>query len=325
MLSSTQTCHLPPFCFHTNCLSSLGLFLFTPLEFFPSVLADGFSLKSEWQQVSSSLQDSSQYSGRPPTSRSSIPFSYCIVTFMVHSFFNSLARSRYLSFFSLSFRFILISWDSRVDNFANSLLFLLLIIIRSSLLAGIRWSVCMLKSHRSLCVAFSRTGARLCIYHLLVWSNLNFLYISLWITLPTQSCLALYSLCANLLHSLILWLMVSSLSPHSLHLLFCWVLSILTLIWLVLTVLSCAAIRRDSVSLLKFPFLSHFKVLSCEILFIIIIPHLEFFTSVLADGFSLEFEWQQVSSSLQDSGRSQQCCYLDSLYLSPNFQVLQAF
>ena len=30
-----------------------------------------------------------------------------IVTFMFHSFFNSLARSRYLSFFSLSFRFIL--------------------------------------------------------------------------------------------------------------------------------------------------------------------------------------------------------------------------
>ena len=55
---------------------------------------------------------------------------------------------------------------------------------------------------------------------------------------------------------------------------------------------------------------------------------LEFFTSVLADGFSLEFEWQQVSSSLQDSsqysGRPQQCCRLDSLHPSANFQVLQA-
>ena len=67
-----------------------------------------------------------------------------------------------------------------------------------------------------------------------------------------------YHVCrANLLHSLIIWLMVSSLSPHSLHLLFCWALSILALIWLVLMALSCAAIRRDSVSLLKFPFLSH--------------------------------------------------------------------
>ena len=30
-----------------------------PLELFTSAIADGFSLKSEWQQVSSSLQDSS--------------------------------------------------------------------------------------------------------------------------------------------------------------------------------------------------------------------------------------------------------------------------
>ena len=103
--------------------------------------------------------------------------------------------------------------DSQVDNFANSLFFLL-IIIRSGLLAGFSWSVCMLKSHRSLCVSFFRTGAGSCIYHLFVWSNWNFLHISQWITLPTQSCLALYSFCANLLHSLIMWLIVSSLSPQ---------------------------------------------------------------------------------------------------------------
>ena len=56
----------------------------------------------------------------PSTSKSSRPFNNplvivpnapitigTIVTSMFHSFFNSLARSRYLSFFSLSFRFIL--------------------------------------------------------------------------------------------------------------------------------------------------------------------------------------------------------------------------
>ena len=209
----------------------------------------------------------------------------------------------------------------------------------------------MFKTHRSLCVAFSRTGAGLCIYHLLVWSNLNFLQIFQWITLPTQSCLALYSFCANLLRSLIRWLMVSSLPPHSLHLLFCWVLSILTLIWLVLTALSCTALRRDSVSLIRFPFLSQVQVFWCEMLFIrrlkrpwccfsshsgslvvvifssivlsvsflmvVISPRLclllllllllftplEFFTSVLADDFSLEFQWQRDSSSLQDSSQ----------------------
>ena len=92
-------------------------------------------------------------------------------------------------------------------------------------------------------------------------------------------------LCANLRHSLIMGLIVSSLSPHSLHLLFCWILSIpaliclvlmalpcviflvlfiLALIWLVLKALYCAAIRKDSVSLLKFPFLRDVQVLSCE-------------------------------------------------------------
>ena len=57
---------------------------------------------------------------RPPISKSSRPFNDplltvpntpitigTIVTFMFHSCFNSLARSRYLSFFLLSFRFIL--------------------------------------------------------------------------------------------------------------------------------------------------------------------------------------------------------------------------
>ena len=106
-------------------------------------------------------------------------------------------------------------------------LFFLLIIIRSGFLAEITWSICMSKSHKSLSVLFSRTGAGLCIYHLFVWSNFNSLHISELITLPTLSCLVLYSFCANLLHLLIMWLMVSSLSAHSVNLLFCYVLSIL--------------------------------------------------------------------------------------------------
>ena len=225
-------------------------------------------------------------STRSPTSKSSRPFNNplvtvpkapitigTIVTFMFHSFFNHLAMSRYLSFFSHSFSCILWSARQQSRQFLQILFFFFvnykfLLIIKSDLLAEIRLSVYMSKSHRSLYVSFSRTDAGLCIYHLFVWSNLNFLHISQWITLPTQSCLVLYSLCANLLHSLIIWLIVSSLSPHSLHSLFCWVLSIRDLIWLVLMALFCAAIRRDSVSLLKFPFLSHVLVLSWEILFI---------------------------------------------------------
>ena len=129
----------------------------------------------------------------------------------VPQFFISLARSWYLYLFSHSFSFILWS-DGTAKSTILQVLSFLLIIIKSGLLTGIKWSVCMLKSHWSLYVVFSRTGAGLCIYHLLVWSNLSYLHISHWITLLTQSCLALYSLCANLLHSLIIWLMVSLLS-----------------------------------------------------------------------------------------------------------------
>ena len=182
---------------------------------------------------------------------------------MFHSFFNSLARSRYLSFFSYSFRFIMWSAVTAKTTILH-ILFFLLIIIRPGFLADIRWSVCMLKSHRSLCVLFSGTGAGLGRYHFLVWSNLNFLQISQWITLSTQSCLVLYSFCANLLHSLLMLLMVSSLLPHSLYLLFCWVLSMLALIWLVLMALFYTAIRSDFVSLLNFLFLGHVQVLLCK-------------------------------------------------------------
>ena len=134
---------------------------------------------------------------------------------------------REVEIFILLFTFSIsvVIWDSKVDNFASSLLLLLLllmmIIIRSGLLAEIWWSVCMSKSQRTVCVSFSRTDVGLCLYHLFVWSNFNFLHNSQWITLPTQSCIFLHSFCANLLHSLIMWLMVSSLSPHNQHLLFC--------------------------------------------------------------------------------------------------------
>ena len=96
----------------------------------------------------------------------------------------------------------------------------LLTITRSSSLAEIRWSVCISKSQRIVYILFSRTDSGLYIYHLLVWSNLNFLHNSQGITLPTRSCLIFNYFCANLLHSLIMWLIISSLSLYNLHLLF---------------------------------------------------------------------------------------------------------
>ena len=101
-------------------------------------------------------------STRPPNSKFSKPFNNplvtapkapitigTIVTFMFHSFFNYLASSMYISFFSNSFSFIL--WSAgRAKSTILQILFFLLITIRSGLLAEIRWSVCISMSHRNL-------------------------------------------------------------------------------------------------------------------------------------------------------------------------------
>ena len=121
----------------------------TTWEFFTSVLADGFhwSLNdSKSPQVSRTrfgilavLSNAVVWivSTRPPTSKSSRPFNNPLVivpnapitigriaTFMFHSFFNSLARSRYLSFFSLSFRFIL--WSAGT---AKSIIIIIMVVV----------------------------------------------------------------------------------------------------------------------------------------------------------------------------------------------------
>ena len=109
-------------------------------------------------------------STRPPTSKSSRPFNNpfvivpnhpitigTIVTFMFHSFFfNSLARSRYLSLFSLSFRFILWFAGTAKSTILPILFFFWLIILRSGLLAGICcWSMRVVHSKFKFIVNFS--------------------------------------------------------------------------------------------------------------------------------------------------------------------------
>ena len=126
-------------------------------------------------------------STRHPTSKSSSPFNNplvtvpkalitigIIITFMFQSFFSSLARFRYLSFFSLS----LFCGQSGLQcpQFCKFSFFVDYYKVWSS---GrdlvIRLYV---KVPYKLCVSFSRTDAWLCIYHLLVRSNFNFLHIS---------------------------------------------------------------------------------------------------------------------------------------------------
>ena len=171
------------------------LLLFTPWEFFTSVLADGFHWclsDSKSPQVSWTLLSILavlnnlvvwMVSTCPPTFKtfslfnnplSSVPKApitvSIIITFMFHSFFNSLARSRYLYFFSLSFSFIL--WlvgtaKSTILRFSFFLsfflfFFFLLIILRLGHLAEIRWSICKVKSQKSFtsCQFFTFSDVR---------------------------------------------------------------------------------------------------------------------------------------------------------------------
>ena len=59
-----------------------------------------------------------------------------------------------------------------------------LTITKSGRLEEIKWSVCISKSQRILCISFSRTDAGLYLHHLFTWSNLNIFHSSQWINLP---------------------------------------------------------------------------------------------------------------------------------------------
>ena len=127
------------------------------------------------------------------------------VAFMFHSFYSSLAKSRYLFFFSFNFSFTK-WWAETAKSSTRRVLsfFFFFTITRSGSPVEIRWSAYTSKSQKSLCVSFFRTDSGLCKYHLFMWLNFNFLHNSHWITFPTQSCLVLYSYCANLRHLFII-------------------------------------------------------------------------------------------------------------------------
>ena len=107
------------------------------------------------------------------------------VTFIFHSFFSSLAKSKYMSLFLLSLNFTL--WSAKMTKFTirqilfSFLFFLLiffffffffffflLIVTWFGVLDGIGWSVSISKPQIILCVSFSRTDSGLCMYHLVI-------------------------------------------------------------------------------------------------------------------------------------------------------------
>ena len=186
------------------------------------------------------------------------------ITFIFHSFFSSLARSRYSSLFSPSFDFTLWSTGtakSSIQQFS----FFWLTITRSVPLAEIRWSVWISKSQRQLC-AFPSLGRFLgCAYTTSLYGQ-----ISVSCTISSRSLPPPSRVLSNTRFELIFWI----------HLLHDWsfplyhnitymcyfvVSSISALTSFGLMALFCAVISRDSVSLFRFPFLSCVQVFSYEI------------------------------------------------------------
>ena len=121
------------------------------------------------------------------------------------------------------------------------------------------------QNSREFYASYSPRQILSCAYTTCLYGWFSDFYTTKWFTFPIRSSIILYSFCANLLLSLIMWLIISSLSSHKLHLQFCSVLSIFAQhTWSIYRCL--VLLLEDSVSLLRSPFsFSHVQVFSCEI------------------------------------------------------------
>ena len=165
------------------------IIIIIPREFFTSASAGGLSLEFEWQQVSPSLQDSSQYSSRSQKCCGWSPFVLLFPGLLVplpilqwqyqehqlqlvsaSSFLHFPSDAEVLVLLFTCFQFcLLVNRDRKVHNSACSLFFFFFFDYKN---IWSRWGG-PLKSQRSLFVSFSRRESRLYIYHLFVRSNLN--------------------------------------------------------------------------------------------------------------------------------------------------------
>ena len=145
------------------------------------------------------------------------------ITYIFHNFScSSLTRSRYLSWFLLSFIFTL--WSARMAKSTRwQIIFFLLIKTDWTGLDNLFVS----QSPREFYAShFLKTDSGLCIYYLPVWSNFSLLHNFQLITFLTLLYLHQYSSCVSSL----IWLTVLSLSPHSQQLPFSGMISIFALI-----------------------------------------------------------------------------------------------
>ena len=152
------------------------------------------------------ISNSSSYSTTPLVTVPSAPITIGIIaTFMFHNFVQfSCKVPALISLFAFLQFYPVVSWNCKVCRSS-----FLLTITSCGRLDRIRWSVCTSKPLRVLYASLSWTGSWLCIYHVLVWSNFNFLYNSQWITVLFYIIIALIYCIHLLLLLLFLWLLLS--------------------------------------------------------------------------------------------------------------------
>ena len=152
------------------------------------MLTDSFTLRSEWQKVTSILFSFLTDLNNTLVGLVSI-FSLCSkssclftklfetvpniqiniginVNRIFHSFFGSLVRSKYFFYLFAFFYFPFVVLRNDKISKMEIFFFFLLISMTSTLLFWIRWSVCISKSQRILCVLFYWIDFGLCMYHL---------------------------------------------------------------------------------------------------------------------------------------------------------------
>ena len=157
-----------------------------------------------------------------------------IVTFMSHSVFNSLAKSRYLSFFSLNSILLCDQPGQQSPQCCkfSFFFFFFFFLVDPYKVWSSGWDY-MIRLYVKIPEEFVHLilQLRFWVVHIPFVCMVRFQFLAQF---PVD--LFAHPVMSNLL---IMWLMLSSLSPHNLHLLFCCVLSILALIWLVVIVLCC--------------------------------------------------------------------------------------
>ena len=180
-------------------------------------------------------------STRSIISKSSGPFSISLVILVQRSNYNwynrhfhlsqcfdSLSKSRYLSLFSLSFNFTVWSIGTIKSTVLHALFFFFCWFLKY-LFVGMRTGdPSLYQNHREVNVSHSPGQILGCAYTICLYGQSSITRkIPCGSPCPPKRVLSYTLFCVSLLYSLIIFFIVSPLSPHNLHLLFWWVLSFL--------------------------------------------------------------------------------------------------